>query len=76
MDTNWNEFTESMPSFSSMMIKKLNEMEETVSELSKAMLSIDGSKMESQEHEKFLHVLYTMGMLEAELEFLTNGMKE
>ena len=51
-------------------------MEETVSELSKAMLSIDGSKMESQEHEKFLHALYTMGMLEAELEFLTNGMKE
>lgn len=75
MDTNWNEFTESMPSFSSMMIKKLNEMEETVSELSKTMLSIDGSKMETQEDEKFLNALYTMGRLEAELEFLTNGMK-
>lgn len=76
MDSNWTEFKESMPEFSTTIIKKLSEVEGTVKELSSTMLSIDSSKFDNEEREKFLHGLYKIGKLEAELEFLTNGLKE
>ena len=76
MDANWKEFNETMPEFSSRVIKKLSEVEETVKDLSSTMLSIDSSKFDNEERERFLQGLYKIGKLEAELEFLTNGMKE